>query len=186
MSSPRPILTLPNPVVPMDLTTLKERLKIEVGINELDGELQSYLSDATEIVEQEANTIFLTSSWDWNYGQPVGPIRLPFYNVTSVESVAYDGMGLQEGIDWEFRGYLTRPEVAPVAGGSWPTGSEDTYPVLITFTAGFADKSEIPIRMIDSIAAIAKRLFDWDTVSDPDLGQIYRALHRRSVASYML
>ena len=134
-----------------------------------DDLITEWIKAATELIEQLANRILLSQTWEYrlgrfpgvdcrNYGNGILLPKGPWQSITSVKYYAADGtdttIASSEYLFDDASGWLT-----PVYAGTWPTARYRTQAVRIRYLSGYgAAATSVPFVLKNAVVMTVQ---DW-------------------------
>ena len=151
---------------PIDLAAAKAHLRVDLSVSDDDALIDAYLQAAVAMIEDATGRLltprivkYSTScfagagrhqGYEFTTARS-GVIRLPRLPVQQVISIGYDDTA---GVDTAFTGYrlgdITKGEVLPAAGTSWPITGYSPSAVRITYLAGY-NPEELPRPLLQAV-----------------------------------
>lgn len=171
------VLKTPPENEPVNLTEIKDYLRLDLDNTFEDTDLMSYLTAAREYCEGVQNRAYITQTWELSFDSwPCSVIEIPKGSLQTINLVSYkDSEGVTTELtaitDYVFspRGILGR--LTPAYGKSWP--SFTPFPldaVVIEFTCGYGDNAtSVPAKVIHAIKLLVSHWYEHRTpLSDTD------------------
>ncbi len=127
--------------LPVDMTAIKNHLRIENDETAFDGELTDLILTAAEYVQSECHLQLITTQYKarWNSFPRENYIKVPLFPVVTIDALQYynNAGTLTAFTDYQTELYQSPCKVYLGTNAIWPTPQEDKInSVVLTFTAG--------------------------------------------------
>lgn len=157
--------TVPPTTWPITLDEAKTACFVS-GTSDHDADLANLIQVATASVEKYLNRQIMPATWTLTLEEFPNVIELRLPPVSAVSSITYkDDNGTTQTLAASlYQTDLSTQDgparIAPAYGQSWPSTRPDTYgAVVVTFTAGYASASVVPLPIKHAIAFLVAHWF---------------------------
>lgn len=154
-------------VAPTLLPVTLDSAKVHIGIDgdsSNDARVTDLLWQAVEQIENDANIVIMTQTWQQHYDKfPLPEIELKLSPIQSVTHIKYITGGVLT--TWASSNYQTDlysvpARIKPIATASWPAPDTSTVnAVQVEFVAGYATVATVPRYTQHVVLQVVKMLF---------------------------
>lgn len=160
--------------LPVDVAFIRDKvIRVSNGDTE-DAEIEMWIQAAVADGERQTGRAFMTQTRKYiGPGFPAGAIVLPAPPLIAVESVAYvdaDGEDAELAVSpAAFQvvpsGRVSKAELWPLYGETWPTTRCQPDAVTVTYTCGYATQDAVPKSLIAGIGLVVGELYKLRSLS---------------------
>lgn len=157
-------LITPASTYPVTLATAKLHCKVDIADD--DALINTLITSATEMAEQELGRALMTQTWELtldSFPEAFELTRVPVQSITSVKY--YDTAGVQQTLG---AGAYTLDNaddtgmafVVPAYSTAWPESRDQINAVAVRFVAGYANAAAVPEPIKQWILLMVSTMYD--------------------------
>jgi uncharacterized phiE125 gp8 family phage protein len=183
------IQTVAPTLEPISVSEAKLHLR-GIPYGDEDSLIANYIAAARAYVESECDIQIMRATWQWTLDRfpPGDTIQFPKPPLAGVSSITYtDTDGVEQTLDPSKYVVDTTSlfgRISLAEGESWPSTLSQANTVIITFLAGYADRSSIPPNMRGLLLLIIGHFYENREAASPE--RIYEVpLAARSLMSQL-
>lgn len=148
------VLITPPAEEPVSLAEVKIDLKVDH--DDEDARISLMIAAVRQQLETVTRRAIITQTWDLHLDRWPGAIRIPMPPIQTIDSVKYlDTDGVQQTLATDqYKVLMGEPAyVVPAYQVIWPNLRDENDAVVVRFTTGYGDSSDVPEAMKDWIMA---------------------------------